>query len=297
VSLYSNTLLFKIGQFSQSPDNSRQASPVYVYLYPIVYNGNHMGRAYAAHKKEDIPLQPVDTEKGTIREWTIASRHLGTRERILIYTPPRYSLLYSYPVLYVQDGDDYLSLGRLASLLDQMTARREIADVIAVFLPVKKQERTSRYHPDGEHHLAYKRFLAEEVVSHVDTHYSTHPLGSARTLLGESLGGVVSLFTALAYPHTFGAVASQSGAFDETMVQRVIQSHAVHMLSVYLEIGERETAVETTRGTLDLVAANRQLRDALQKKKATLRYETFAGDHTWGYWQANLPDILRHFFR
>jgi len=234
--------------------------------------------------------------KGTLHEVTLSSRYLGTAERIVIYTPYRYSPLYSYPVLYVQDGDDYLALGKLPTLLDQLTAERQVQDLIAVFLPVDKAVRSRRYHPDGADHLAYKRFLAEEVVSYVDRHYSTHPLGSARTLLGESLGGVVSVFTALTYPHTFGQVASQSGAFDDALIDRIAASEEAKSLSFYLEVGLEETALETSRGVLDLVAAQQRLTDVLTKKGATLRQETFAGDHTWGYWQQQLPQIMRHFF-
>ncbi|MGC5326634.1 alpha/beta hydrolase [Brevibacillus sp. SYSU BS000544] len=239
----------------------------------------------------------VDIPKGSIEEVTISSQYLGTQERLMIYTPHRYSPLYSYPVLYVQDGDDYLSLGRLPSLLDKFSDTRETEDVIVVFIPVDKAERTKRYHPKGAQHAAYKRFLAEEVVSFVDRNYSTHPLGHARTLLGESLGGVVSLFTALTYPHTFGQVASQSGAFDPSLCSLVEQWHVDSHLSVYLEIGEQETAIETSRGTLDLVAGNQMLHDILVHKKVTLRYESFAGDHTWGYWQENLPRILHHLYK
>lgn len=239
----------------------------------------------------------VDIPKGSIEEVTISSQYLGTQERLMIYTPHRYSPLYSYPVLYVQDGDDYLSLGRLPSLLDKFSDTRETEDAIVVFIPVNKAERTSRYHPEGEMHAAYKRFLAEEVVSFVDLNYSTHPLGHARTLLGESLGGVVSLFTALTYPHTFGQVASQSGAFDPSLCSLVDEWQVDSHLSVYLEIGEQETAIETSRGALDLVAGNQMLRDILAHKKITLRYETFAGDHTWGYWQENLPRILHHLYK
>lgn len=241
-------------------------------------------------------MSHVHTSKGTLAEITLNSKYLGTAERLLIYTPERYSPLYSYPVLYVQDGDDYVSMGRLATLLDQLTAEKQIAGVIAVFLPVDKAKRRARYHPDGAEHQAYKRFLAEEVVAYVDRHYSTYPLGSARTLLGESLGGVVSLFTALTYPHTFGQVASQSAAMDEELNRRVAAMEIPVHLHIYLEVGTDETAVDTSRGTLDLVAGNEALRDLLQQKKVTLTYETFSGDHTWGYWQQNLPRILRAFF-
>lgn len=242
-------------------------------------------------------LSSVDFEKGALHECTLDSRYLGTRERLLVYTPPRYSLLYSYPVLYVQDGEDYLSLGRLASQIDQLLSQKEISPLIVVFLPVDKEKRFERYYPGGTVHLAYKRFVSEEVVPYIDAHYATHPLGSARTLLGESLGGVASLSIAMTFPHTFGQVASQSGAFDEKQLEAVRESTSVGQLSIYLEVGTEETAMKTSRGTLNLVALNEQMRDLLNKKAATLRYETFAGDHTWGYWQANLPQILQHFFK
>ncbi|WP_255298426.1 alpha/beta hydrolase [Brevibacillus dissolubilis] len=241
-------------------------------------------------------MSGVDLLKGTLTEVTLESKYLGTSEQIVIYTPYRYSPLYSYPVLYVQDGSDYLAMGRLASLLDQFATDKEIPDLIAVFLPVDKAQRSKRYHPNGSMHAAYTRFLAEEVVNYIDRHYSTNPLGSARTLIGDSLGGVVSLFTALTYPNTFGQVASQSGAFDDALCEMVENQAALAHLNVYLEIGLEETAVETSRGDLDLVHGNERMRDILLTKGITLAYRTFEGDHTWGYWQANLPLILRHLY-
>jgi enterochelin esterase-like enzyme len=230
-----------------------------------------------------------------LEEIVLDSRHLGTPETLIVYTPARYSPLYSYPVLYVQDGADYLSLGKMASTLDSMIQQKELPDLIAVFLPVEKEKRTSRYHPDGAEHIAYRRFLAEEVVRYIDAHYSTHPLGNARTLVGASLGAVVSLFTALAYPHTFGQVASQSIAMDSKLNNQVAQATPSLSvpLSFYLQIGTEETAVKSTRGSLDLVSANKELRDILQTKMVTLVYETFDGDHTWGHWQALLPRMLK----
>jgi enterochelin esterase-like enzyme len=111
-----------------------------------------------------------------------------------------------------------------------------------------------------------------------------------------SLGGVVSLFTAMAFPHTFGQVACQSIAMDAELNRRVAETAFSVPLTLYLEIGTEETAVESTRGKLDLVAANEELREILQTKMATLVYETFEGDHTWGYWQENLPRMLRTLF-
>lgn len=231
-----------------------------------------------------------------LAEIALNSRHLGTTEKLIVYTPEHYSPLYSYPVLYVQDGEAYLAMCRFATILDDLIRRKELPGLIAVFLPVETKKRMARYHPDGAEHLAYQRFLAEEVVRYVDAHYATHPLGSGRTLVGVSLGAVASLFTALAYPHSFGQVASQSMALDAELNRRVAETAISVPLFLYLEVGTDETAVETKRGPLNLLAANEELRDLLQQKMVTLVYETFAGDHSWSHWQANLPRMLKALF-
>ncbi|WP_230077228.1 alpha/beta hydrolase-fold protein [Brevibacillus sedimenti] len=126
----------------------------------------------------------------------------------------------------------------------------------------------------------------------------TTPLtaGAGANAAGRVVGRRRVTVTALAYPHTFGQVACQSAAMDEALNRRVAEAELPASLHVYLEVGTEETAVETSRGTLNLLAANERLRDILQTKGVTLAYETFAGDHTWGYWQANLPRMLRALF-
>lgn len=228
-----------------------------------------------------------------LNEIALDSRHLGTTEKLIVYTPEQYSPLYSYPVLYVQDGEGYLAMFRHGALLDELIRQKEVPELLCVFLPIETERRMARYHPDGAEHLAYRRFLAEEVVHYMDAHYATHPLGSARTLVGASLGAVVSLFTALAYPHTFGQVASQSMALDAELNRRVADTDISVPLFLYMEVGTEERAVETKRGLLDLYSANEALRDILQQKMVTLAYETFAGDHAMSHWQANLPRMLK----
>ncbi len=240
-------------------------------------------------------MNSTDIKKGTLHEATLFSQHLQASERLVIYTPGRYTPLYSYPVLYVLDGDDYLALGRLPGVLDQLTADKSVQDVIAVFLPVDKTERYARYHHQGASHHAFKRFLAEEVVSYIDSYYSTHPLGGARILLGDSLAATASLSAAFTYPHTFGQAASQSGAFDAAFLQACENLPGLEQLTVYLEAGTDERHVATSSGPFDFLAATQQMHDLLKEKGATLQLNTFAGDHTWTYWQGHLPDICRFF--
>ena len=49
-------------------------------------------------------------------------------------------------------------------------------------------------------------------------------MGYGRALIGDSLGGTVSLLTALQYPHTFGKVIMQSPLVNETVLRAVGKS-------------------------------------------------------------------------
>ncbi|GAA4703634.1 alpha/beta hydrolase [Brevibacillus fulvus] len=235
------------------------------------------------------------TARGSLQEVCLNSRYLNSAERLVVYTPPSYSPLYSYPVIYIQDGEDYLSMGRCASQLDQFFAERGHEEAIAVFLPVEKRLRQARYYPEGAAYAGYKRFVADEVVPYIDSHFATNPLAYGRTLLGESLGGVVSLFLAFTYPHTFGQIACQSAAVDERLLDQLAALPGRYPLSVYLEVGKEETAVATQRGSLNLLKANDQLAAVLSGLGCDVSLHHFAGGHDWGAWQANLSRIFRHF--
>lgn len=238
-------------------------------------------------------------KKGTIIDDIVLSRQLAQHIPIMVYLPYNYSKLYTYPVLYVQDGQDYFTLGKLATTLDRLVEQQQIDKCIVVAVPVSStRERLVRYHPRGSKHEEYKRFFAEELVSHMDQNYSTNPISGARAIMGESLGGTISMEIALQYPHTFRHVISQSGAFYGGTIERIQQfSASPGLLQLYLSIGTLETSVKTSAGNLDLVALNRQCKEAIQKKGIPLHYKEYTGDHTWALWQEDLPHALNVLWR
>ncbi|WP_202078723.1 alpha/beta hydrolase [Caldalkalibacillus salinus] len=237
-------------------------------------------------------METLNTRKGTIQDDEVYSRFLDQTVPLMVYLPEHYSPLYSYSTLYLQDGDDYFKLGKLAATLDQLIAANKIDKCMAVAVPVDKEVRTARYRADGEQYAAYKRFFAEELVSYIDRTYATHPMSGARVIGGESLGGSVSLDIALAYPHTFHHVISQSGAFYTGTIERINQFDSHQKLSIYQSVGREETAVETSNGTLDLYALNQDVYQVLQRQHIPVTYHEFDGDHTWGHWQKDLAQAL-----
>jgi enterochelin esterase-like enzyme len=233
---------------------------------------------------------------GRTEKITIESRFLGESRQIKIYLPHNYSPLFSYPVLYANDGSDYMSLGRMLTMLNQRFAPGGSRPFLAVFVPVDKKVRTEEYAPYGERHEAYVRFFAEELVPLIDDRYSTIPLASARGLIGSSLGATAALHTYLRYPRMFQILLLQSGAFLAPSLEAVRNGDFLHGLHCHQMVGLKETAFPLGNGTvLNFVEANRQMKDLLREKGAEVDYHEYDGDHTWGTWQQDLPHALDYF--
>ncbi|TDL35292.1 esterase family protein [Jeotgalibacillus sp. S-D1] len=235
---------------------------------------------------------------GTINEHKLYSDALQEEMTLLIYLPHNYTPLYKYTVLIAQDGKDYFQLGRLPRLTDKLLTEQEIENIIIVGVPYKDvKDRSRKYHPDGEQHEAYIRFLARELVPYIDSAFPTYQMGLGRALIGDSLAGTVSFKAALKYPHTFGRVIMQSPLVNDGVLDAVKSFQDVHLLNVYHIIGKGETAVKTTRGSEeDFLSPNRQLHQLMIRQNFSVFYEEFDGGHTWKYWQPDLERVMKMMF-
>jgi enterochelin esterase-like enzyme len=241
-----------------------------------------------------------DNESGSyIDELNIWSEFLQEEITLMVYVPPAYSPLYTYPVLYASDGQDYFHLGRIARIADEGIENGEINDFIVVGIPYKNvNDRREKYHPKGEKCVEYQRFLVEELVPFIDRRYSTHELAYGRALIGDSLAGTISLITSLNYPHTFANVLMQSPYINEQVKSLVEDfSNETAPLDIYHVIGTEEKEVETTKGkTKDFLTPNRELKEIFEEKPFAYFYDEFSGDHTWTFWQPDLKRTIKHIY-
>jgi enterochelin esterase-like enzyme len=235
---------------------------------------------------------------GKIQEVTINSKELGEEIIMFVYLPANYSPLYKYSLLIAQDGRDYFQLGRVGRIADELLANKEIENVIIVGIPYQSvDDRRKKYHPAGEQHQAYIRFLAHELVPYLDKEYPTYQMGMGRALIGDSLAATVSLMAALQYPHTFGKVLLQSPYVNEHVLSAVKEFSEPSLLTIYHTVGERETVVKTTSSKeKDFLTPNRELSKIFQEKGSSYFYDEFAGDHTWTYWQPDLKRAIKLMF-
>lgn len=120
----------------------------------------------------------MDYPRGSIQDITIQSKELGEEVELLIYLPASFSPLYKYTVVIAQDGKDYFQLGRVGRVADELLDGKEIENIIIVGVPYKNvKDRWKKYHPDGEQHNAYIRFLAHELVPYLDREFPTYQMG------------------------------------------------------------------------------------------------------------------------
>lgn len=229
----------------------------------------------------------------------IDSEYLQEEMSLKIYTPEGYSPFQQYNICMMQDGNDYYQMGRVASVSDQLHEDGDIEHTIFVGIHYQdKYDRRKKYHPDGEQQDAYIQFLSQEVVPFLDENFSTLKTGKSRTLMGDSLAGTLALMTAIKYPHIFGKIIMQSPYIDQTVLQLVENTEDLSALDIYHTIGENETAVKTTDGSiLDFLIPNRELSKLLLNKGMNYEYKELTdAQHTWGYWQKDLPNALKFIF-
>ncbi|MBP2258619.1 enterochelin esterase-like enzyme [Virgibacillus campisalis] len=228
-------------------------------------------------------------------EKEIESSYLNETMTLKLYQPESFSPLNKYHICIMQDGNDYYQLGRVATLSDRLHSKEAIENTVFAGIHYQdKYDRRKKYHPSGEQQQDYIKFLIHEVVPLLDDMYPTYQMGRSRALMGDSLAGTLALMTALKYPNTFGKVIMQSPYVDEKVIDAVQNAKNMESIDIYHTIGENETAVGTTDGSVqDFVTPNRELNELLKAKGASYQYEELKnGEHTWKYWQKDLPNIL-----
>ncbi|WP_202081115.1 alpha/beta hydrolase [Caldalkalibacillus salinus] len=235
--------------------------------------------------------------KRTINKENISSEYLNEERSVRVYLPPGYNDLVSYPVVYAQDGQDIFMYGRIATLANELILDHGVDPFIIVGIDVDKKHRTSEYSTNGEKSEAYRSFVVKELIPFIEAHYPVKDSIGHRVLIGDSLGGTVSLDLAMDNPDFFSKVISLSGAYFEPTTEKLSNKKTLEHLDLWMLVGTLETAVDTSMGTLDFLEWNRKTRATLEEKGAKVFYKEEEGDHIWGFWQKELPEAIKYYFK
>jgi enterochelin esterase-like enzyme len=242
--------------------NSELRMPDYVYPEEIEYD-------------DSIP-------HGVIEVHHFESRIMNNSRNIHVYTPAGYREGGDYLTILVNDGSEYISLGSMVDVLDNLIFAGSIPPVIGVFIdPV---DRNFEYWANPD----YERTVVDEILPFIRDRYAIAREPGRMAIMGASLGGAISLFIAADHPEIFGKCGSQSGAFglEGGILFDKMEKLPTEPIDFYIDTG--------VIGDLD--EDNRRMRDILEMKGYNLMYQEFDEGHSWGNWRAHLDDMLIFFW-
>jgi predicted alpha/beta superfamily hydrolase len=143
--------------------------------------------------------------------FTIASRGLGERRTINVYTPPGYATAgRAFPVLYMPDGGLAEDFPHVVNTIDSLVRLRRIRPVLVVGIENTARRRDvtgpttvgsdSAIAPRVGGSAAFRNFIRDELMPEVRRRYRCT---DETTIVGESLAGLFILETMLLEPTLF----------------------------------------------------------------------------------------------
>lgn len=231
------------------------------------------------------------------------SQILSYSHNVFVYLPPNYTESQKYPVLYLQDGQDYIEFGHVPVVLDNLIQNGKIRPIIAVFIQPPNRFKGEVPNRMTEYGLneKYVDFLCDELVPFIDKTYSTLTEPSARLVCGDSFGGLASVFIGFRRPEVFGLAYGQSGyySFQKDSLIHMIANSAKRDVRFRIDAGNYERRVGAIFLPLDegdFFEAARRLKAVLDVKGYDIVHREYHEGHTWGNWRRHLIDALEDYF-
>ncbi|WP_426381869.1 alpha/beta hydrolase-fold protein [Bacillus velezensis] len=130
---------------------------------------------------------------------------------------------------------------------------------------------------------------------YIDKEYPTYQVGYGRTMIGDSLGGTVSLMTAIDYPNMFGNVIMQSPYVDGHVLDAVRQSEDLKQISVIIKSEKKKPAFTRRDGqVLDFTGRRTKSSNSCWKANSlNTRMKPSTGIINGTYWQPLITPALK----
>lgn len=181
----------------------------------------------------DIPTTAAPWAGGTlVRVASWPAKAVAPRQ-VAVWLPPDYATsTRRYPVIYMHDGqnlfDPHESYGGASwGIAEVLQAMHRQAIVVGIWntplrgreyfpasiyaaLPPAQQDNANRVHGGPPLSDAYLAFITGELKPWVDATWRTDPGPKATSMMGSSMGGLISIYAMARYPEVFGQVACLS---------------------------------------------------------------------------------------
>lgn len=248
-------------------------------------------------------------------------KELKRKRKITVYLPKSYK--YSnkrYPVLYIMDGQnafsDSMSYSGVSWGFINYVKERQL-DLIMVAVPCNFEgfKRMDEYGPwpiceelsyqetgeegviiGGEGEL-YTKWMIDTLKPFIDRKLRT--IKNDTAIVGSSMGGVISAYASLKYPHVFKKCAALSTAYwfymDE--FKELIESSDLSQIEkFYFDLGEFE-GCGSEKIDQWYIESNDQIYHWLEDKIEDMQYLYFEGAyHNESEWRKRVPIFMEYFY-
>ena len=232
---------------------------------------------------------------------------LSRKRTVRLYFPPDYSSGKRFPVIYMHDGqnlfDDATSFSgewKVDEILDSLYKYNHFSCIV-VGIYNGDAQRINEYSPwhndslniggDGD---KYAKFIVKTLKPFIDSHYRTLSDRENTAIMGSSMGGLITLYTALEYPDVFGkaGVFSPSLWFSPKSFEMIQKYNLKKMQKFYLLSGAKE-GVQTVYNTLKADSMLRSIGFDENYLRCKIAKD---GQHNEWFWSREFGDAIRYLF-
>ncbi len=221
----------------------------------------------------------------------INSKILNKKLPFKVYLPPIQKIEKELPVIYINDGYNYIRKGNIHKTLDSLITNKIIEPVAAVFLdPRDKNENWKKVRQELFFcNPLFGDFFTDELIPQIEKSYPVGSKRENRSILGVSFGGLAALYLADKAPHSFKNIAMQSPAFHPCPDIYVnYKTRPKKDLKIFMSYG---TGQDTSKQDIPMI-------NILKKRGYNLNVNVVeGGNHSWNVWKKQLSDILIYFYK
>ena len=230
------------------------------------------------------PLAKVDS-----KQWQ--SKILNNARTIWLYQTG-VATTQALPLILLFDGQYFAEQLPIYCALDELTANKQLPAAVYLFIDSMDQRAQ-----ELACEPSFYRAIEQELLPWLSEQYTFSNIPSENILVGQSLGGLCSLYGGLFASSRFASVIAQSGAFwwpevdnlpaEGALFER-LETHQIAPINIVLTAGCYEQ---------EMLQATQIMAQTLKDKGHNIHYHSFSGGHDWLCWRQDLLDSLELIFK